>query len=35
MLYHLVEWFKDQQINFPGRGLFEFITFRVVLAMLL
>lgn len=35
MLYHLFEWFQDQEISFPGRGLFEFITFRVMLAMLL
>ncbi len=35
MLYHLFDWFKDQEISFPGIGLFEFITFRVVLAMLL
>ena len=35
MLYHLVQWFKEQGINFPGRGLFEFITFRVMLAMIL
>jgi phospho-N-acetylmuramoyl-pentapeptide-transferase len=35
MLYHLTEWFKEQGINFPGRGLFEFISFRVMLAMLL
>lgn len=35
MLYHLFEWFKQQDITFPGSGLFEFITFRVVLAMVL
>ncbi len=35
MLYHLFEWFETQEINFPGRGLFEFITFRVMLAVLL
>ena len=35
MLYHLFDWFKQQEIRFPGSGLFEFITFRVLLAMLL
>src|SRR5688572_27998554 len=35
MLYHLFEWFKQQNITFPGSGVFEFITFRVVLAMVL
>lgn len=35
MLYHLFEWFKDQGIKFPGSGLLEFTTFRVLLAMLL
>jgi phospho-N-acetylmuramoyl-pentapeptide-transferase len=35
MLYHLFNWFKQQNIHFPGSGLFEFITFRVLLAMLL
>jgi phospho-N-acetylmuramoyl-pentapeptide-transferase len=35
MLYHLFEWFKTQNIKFPGSALFDFITFRVLLAMLL
>jgi phospho-N-acetylmuramoyl-pentapeptide-transferase len=35
MLYHLFDWFKKQEIHIPGGGLFEFITFRVLLAMLL
>jgi len=35
MLYHLFDWFKQQNMHFPGSGLFEFITFRVLLAMLL
>src|ERR1041384_2392602 len=34
MLYHLFEWFKEQGWKFPGSALFEFITFRVLLAML-
>jgi phospho-N-acetylmuramoyl-pentapeptide-transferase len=35
MLYHLFEWFKANHIKFPGSALFDFITFRVLLAMLL
>ena len=35
MLYHLFEWFKQEGIKFPGSALFTFITFRVLLAMLL
>ena len=35
MLYYLFNWFKEQNIHVPGSGLFEFITFRVLLAMLL
>jgi phospho-N-acetylmuramoyl-pentapeptide-transferase len=35
MLYHLFEWFKQQGITMPGRALFQFITFRVLLAVLL
>lgn len=35
MLYHLFEWFKQQGINFPGRQLMEFQTFRVMMAVLL
>ena len=35
MLYHLFQWFKEQEIKFPGSALFDFITFRVLLAMLL
>ena len=35
MLYYLFNWFKEQKIHFPGSGLFEFITFRVLMAMLL
>jgi len=34
MLYHLFEWFKQHEIKFPGSALFEFITFRVLMAML-
>ncbi len=35
MLYHLFDWLKEEGIKFPGSRLFEFITFRVLLAMLL
>ena len=35
MLYHLFEWFQKVDIRFPGIGLFQFITFRALLAILL
>src|SRR6476646_4167936 len=35
MLYHLFEWFKVKGIRFPGSALFQFITFRVLLAVIL
>ena len=35
MLYHLFEWFKAEDIRFPGRELFSFITFRVLMAVIL
>ena len=35
MLYHLFEWFKAEDIRFPGSALFQFITFRVLLAVIL
>ncbi len=35
MLYHLFEWLKNEGIKFPGSGLFQFITFRILLAVLL
>ncbi|MEO5592465.1 MAG: phospho-N-acetylmuramoyl-pentapeptide-transferase [Chitinophagaceae bacterium] len=35
MLYHLFEWFKQEGIKMPGGALFQFITFRVLLAILL
>jgi phospho-N-acetylmuramoyl-pentapeptide-transferase len=35
MLYHLFEWFKAEDIVFPGSALFSFITFRVLLSVLL
>ena len=35
MLYHLFEWFRTEGIQFPGVSLFQFITFRVLIAVLL
>ena len=35
MLYHLFEWFEKNKIEFPGSGILNFISFRVLLAMLL
>jgi phospho-N-acetylmuramoyl-pentapeptide-transferase len=35
MLYHLINWLTKQGIHFPGSGLVQFITFRVLLAVLL
>ncbi|HEX7903763.1 MAG TPA: phospho-N-acetylmuramoyl-pentapeptide-transferase [Chitinophagaceae bacterium] len=35
MLYHLFEWFKSKGISFPGINLMDFITVRVMLAVLL
>ncbi|MDX1935728.1 MAG: phospho-N-acetylmuramoyl-pentapeptide-transferase [Flavihumibacter sp.] len=35
MLYHLFEWFKLEGWKVPGGALFQFITFRVLLAILL
>src|SRR6201991_2981474 len=34
MLYYLFEWFKENSIKVPGSALFQFITFRVLLAVL-
>jgi phospho-N-acetylmuramoyl-pentapeptide-transferase len=35
MLYHLFDWITNEGIKFPGSGLFRFISFRVLLAVLL
>lgn len=35
MLYHLFQWMINEQYRFPGAGLFQFITFRVMLALIL
>jgi phospho-N-acetylmuramoyl-pentapeptide-transferase len=35
MLYHLFDWLKQDGVKVPGGALFSFITFRVMLAVLL
>lgn len=35
MLYHLMDWLKDLGVKFPGSALFQFITSRVLLAVIL
>ncbi|MFL5787205.1 MAG: phospho-N-acetylmuramoyl-pentapeptide-transferase, partial [Flavisolibacter sp.] len=35
MLYHLFEWFRANNIRFPGSALFQFITFRVLISVIL
>ena len=35
MLYHLFEWFRDEGIKFPGSALIQFITSRVMIAVIL
>jgi phospho-N-acetylmuramoyl-pentapeptide-transferase len=35
MLYHLFDWFDQQGIDFPGSELYRFISFRVLLAVML
>jgi phospho-N-acetylmuramoyl-pentapeptide-transferase len=35
MLYHLFEWFRTAGYQFPGIALFQFITFRVLVAVIL
>jgi phospho-N-acetylmuramoyl-pentapeptide-transferase len=35
MLYHLFDWLDKQNIDFPGSELYRFISFRVLLAVLL
>src|SRR6187402_2922853 len=35
MLYHLIEWLKDAGVKIPGSALFQFITSRMLLAILL
>lgn len=35
MLYHFFQWLQNEQIRIPGGGLFQFITFRAMLAVFL
>ncbi len=35
MLYHLFDWLKQTGIKVPGGALFQFITFRVLLAVIM
>src|SRR5215208_2312795 len=35
MLYHLFEWLRAEELRFPGSELFRFITFRVLMAVIL
>ncbi len=35
MLYHLFDWLNENGIKFPGSGLLQFISFRILLAVLL
>ncbi len=35
MLYHLFDWLTNKGIKMPGGGLFQFITFRALMAILL
>ena len=35
MLYHIFNWLAKEGFRFPGINLFQFITFRVLLAMIL
>lgn len=35
MFYHLFEWFRTEGYHFPGVSLFQFITFRVLVAVIL
>jgi phospho-N-acetylmuramoyl-pentapeptide-transferase len=35
MLYHLFQWLSNEGIRVPGGGLFQFITFRALMAVLL
>jgi len=35
MVYQLFQWLQHEQLRFPGMGIFQFITFRAMLAVLL
>lgn len=34
MLYHLIDWLRELGVKMPGAGLFQFITSRVLLAVI-
>ncbi|MEY4025542.1 MAG: hypothetical protein RL438_1055, partial [Actinomycetota bacterium] len=34
MFYHLFDWMAKHNYRLPGGGLFQFITFRVMLALI-
>lgn len=35
MLYHIAKWLQEEGIRFPGSALFQFISFRILVAVLL
>ncbi|OPZ19476.1 MAG: phospho-N-acetylmuramoyl-pentapeptide-transferase [Bacteroidetes bacterium ADurb.BinA245] len=35
MLYHLYKWLEQEGIHIPGMRLFDFITFRVLVGVML
>jgi phospho-N-acetylmuramoyl-pentapeptide-transferase len=35
MLYHITKWLQAEGIRFPGSALFQFISFRVMIAIIL
>jgi len=35
MLYHFFDWLTKENFRFPGSSLFQFITFRILLALIL
>lgn len=35
MLYHLFNWFEEMNVKFPGSALFQFVTSRVLIAVIL
>lgn len=34
MFYHLFQWFSENNLRFPGGGVFQYITFRMLLALI-
>ncbi len=35
MLYHIIDWLKENEVHIPGSALFQFITSRVLMAVIL